>query len=195
MTQAQVDQARRRDEEELRRFTEAFHALMQGLVALPSHADSEAILKLKERVDKLHEEASGLGGDLAAEKQSLKKISAVIMKSIWAGIGDDAQARWELEQEEMARTLHYSLLEYPIVAHLLRPDSPITEEELVPTLLSEPEPGLRAALALFDPNQQRELCGAARTLLTELGAQGIAAADAWGRLAVMENALSLGPLS
>jgi hypothetical protein len=193
--QSQVDEARRRDEEELWRFTEAFQGLMRDVMALPPQADSELILKLKERVDKLYEEASGLAGDLAGEKESLRRIAEVIMKSIWAGIGNDAQAHRELEQEEAARTIHYRLLEYPIVAHLLRPDSPITEEDLVPTLLSEEEADLRAALALFDLGQQRELCRAARALLLSLKAQDVAASEAWARLEVMENAMASGPPS
>jgi len=59
----------------------------------------------------------------------------------------------------------------------------------VPTLLSEEEVSLRAAMSLFSPEQQQILCDAAKKLLTSLKNNGYDLPVAWMRLRVMEQPL------
>jgi hypothetical protein len=184
-----VREARRRDEQELQRFSEDFQSLAREVMALPAQAESEGVLKLKERIDRLYEESAGLAGDLSYEKQALRRLIAAIMRAIWAQIGSDPLAHSELEQEEAARAMHYQMLDHVLVADLLHPSSPIPQEDLVPALLSEEKIGLRAALALFDDSQRRELAAAARVLLMERQAHGLDLHQAWARLAVVESSL------
>ena len=188
VTQDELQAARRRDQEEQRAFQAALRATLREALDMPPQVDSDVLLKLKERLDQLYDQCAGLPGDHDSEKQSLTRMIGVIMKAVWDGAGDDPRARSELEQEEHARTLHHELLLQPLVATLLRPDSPITEDALVPTLLSESEDAVRTVLMLFDATQLQALCQQARELLTPLGVTGLSLTDAQHRLELMEAA-------
>lgn len=188
VTQDELQAARRRDQEEQRDFQAALRATLREALDMPPQVESDVLLKLKERLDQLYDQCAGLPGDHDREKQSLTRMIGVIMKAVWAGAGDDPRARSELEQEEHARTLHHELLQEPLVATLLRPDSPIAEDALVPTLLSETEDTVRTVLMLFDAAQLRALCQQARALLERLDVTGQAMNDAGRRLALMEEA-------
>ena len=83
----------------------------------------------------------------------------------------------ELEQERQARSAHYQLLEYPLVADLLDPQSPIAADDLTATLLSSSADELRAAL----------LCSTGRTLLQQTDTPSAGAVQ---RLRQLELALT-----
>ena len=99
----------------------------------------------------------------------------------------DAVALAEIEQEQAAHKIHLQLLEYPIVADLLRADSPVGEHELLATLLSEADEALHAAMTLFDGSQAKILSHRGRELLTGLEQQGVDVSAAWARLQVIED--------
>ena len=61
------------------------------------------ILGLKERLDRLYEQASGLREDQTKVKAALRQLVGVVMRAVWSGAGNDALARSELEDEEQAR--------------------------------------------------------------------------------------------
>ncbi|MEW8459567.1 MAG: hypothetical protein AB2653_04590, partial [Candidatus Thiodiazotropha endolucinida] len=88
---------------------------------------------------------------------AIKKLVEVIMRSVWKGSGNASLAHQELEQEEIARRAHYELLESPLVADLLDPESPIAQDELLPALLSADQAEFEAAVTLFDPVQLKAL--------------------------------------
>jgi len=188
VTQDQIQIARRRDQEELRDFQAALRATLREALDMPPQVESDVLLKLKERLDQLYDQCAGLPGDHDREKQSLTRMIGVIMKAVWAGAGDDPRAHSELEQEEHARTLHHELLQQPLVATLLRPDSPIAEDALIPTLLSETEDAVRTVLQLFDATQLQALCQQARELLEQLGSTSQNLPEARQRLELMEEA-------
>jgi hypothetical protein len=90
------------------------------------------------------------------------------MSTIRVTSAGDPMAERQLEEEDEARRLHLRLLEHPLVADLLDPDSPIGPDELAATLLTESDDALQAALELFDVDQLRLLCRDARGLLDGL---------------------------
>jgi hypothetical protein len=98
-----------------------------------------------------------LADDQSPNKEAIRKLVEVIMKSVWKGAGNDTLAHQELEQEEIARQAHFDLLESALVADLLDPDSLITQEDLLATLLCAEEVDFEAALTLFDPPQLKSL--------------------------------------
>ena len=172
VTQAAVDAARSQDREDEVAFVAEFRGLVQEAVDLPPQAESEAVLSLKERLDKAYERASGLGGDQQEVKAAIRKLQSVIMQAVWMGAGDDELARRQLEEEERARTAHFTLLEEPLVADILNPESPLREGELVPTLLGESRETLEIVLELFDEAQLGLLCRDALALLQGSPATG-----------------------
>lgn len=168
ITQKQVNLARQDDLAELESFTEDLKGLVKEAMDLATNVESDVVLGLKERADKLYEQAAGLGGKLDSEMEALKKLTAVIMASVRRGAGVDQTALNELEQEDQARQAHYELLRFPLVSDLLRPDSPIEREHLVPSLLSADQKELSAAIHLFEPEQVAQLLVEAKTLGTDI---------------------------
>jgi hypothetical protein len=190
LSQAEVEQARAQDLEELGEFEAALRELVREAAELPPQADSDVVLQLKERCDRLYEQCAGLGGELGPARQAIQRLTQVIMSAVWHGAGTDPLAQAELEQEESARAQHYALLSHPLIADLLRPDAPIPPEELVPTLLSEDAVAVEAAMGLFDPDQRRQIMDQAQVLASALRAKGEWPARADSALAAMAAALA-----
>jgi hypothetical protein len=181
--------ARYMDEQEETEFTEKFHGLLAEVAELKPNEGSEKMLDLKSRLDQSYEQSSGLSGKRDNEKLAISQLVNVIMNSIWKGAEGDAEAEQNLKEEELARTTHYQLLAFPLVADLLRPKSPIAQDQLVPTLLSESEGALSAAFQLFDKEHQVLIYQQAKQLLEENKQQQENLPEAWKRLEQMTQLL------
>jgi hypothetical protein len=119
----------------------------------------------------------------------LKRLLQMIMQAMWQGVGQDMQAHNKLQMEEEARASHFALLEHNLIADLLRPDSPIEENQLVPTLLSDSAQAVKLAMQLFVPEQQAALCQSARSLIETLDQDHAMVQQARQRLGDMEEML------
>lgn len=168
VTATELQQARAADHAELEAFHQQFQTLLERAIALKPNEPSEVILALKADLDKAYAVACGLPGDLSQLKIGLQKLIAVMMNAVWEGAGNDPLAHQELTHEEEARAAHFDHLRYPLVAALVRPDSPITREELVPSLLSVEPVELQAALWLFAPEQLADILREGHHLLALL---------------------------
>ncbi len=178
-------EAGHKDDVERETFLEGFRQLVKEAAALKPNEDAEVILSLKERLDKAYEESACLGGDLAPVQEAIRRLVAVIMAAVRKGAGNDALAHRELDDEEQARAAHFELLATPLVADLLHPETLITPEELVPTLLSADRNALAAALTLFDDDQIAMMVRDARRLLVKVELAGHDVAAPRARLAQM----------
>jgi hypothetical protein len=186
-TDEQLLEVQRLDHEELIDFVSDLRDAVQQAVELKPKEESQVVLDLTERLDKLYETASGLTDDQAGNKSAIRQLIAVIMRTVRAQASGDALAEAELEQEEEARTLHFALLQESLVADFLHPKSVIGANELVPTLLSETEYSVSAALELFDTEQLVALDGDAARLLSEKDPQKSRFSDAHARLQQIGN--------
>jgi hypothetical protein len=158
ISQSELTDAQRLDHEELEAYILGLRRLVGEAVALGPHEQSDVILDLKARLDQAYEAACRLADDQTPNKEAIHKLVEVIMRAVWRGAGNDTLAHQELEQEEAARATHYALLESPLVADLLDPDSLIKGDELLPVLLTAEQAEFEAAVTLFDPGQLRVLC-------------------------------------
>ena len=183
--------ARYMDEKEKDEFLETFHALLGKVAELKPNEGSEVMLELKSQLDQSYEQCSGLMGDHQSEKEAIVKLVSVIMTSIRQGAAGDAEAEQNLNEEELARNTHFQLLQFPLVADLLRPRSPIAQDQLVPTLLTESEDAIRAAFQLFDKQHQTLICQQARQLLEAKEQEKLQLSKAWNKLALMDDWLKL----
>ena len=181
-----IRQAQQQDAREVESFLSTFRQLVKQSVELEPNAEADVILKIKEQLDKSYEQCAGLAGDQSEIKDMLKRLIKAIMHAMWKGIGQDAQAHSKLEMEEQARAQHFQLLECSLIADLLRPDSCISEQELVPTLLSETSAAVKLAMPLFVPEQQASLCTMARQLIDKLDSTGSKLEQPRCRLSEME---------
>jgi len=191
VSELDIVQARKQDAEEVDQFMNQFRDLVQQALELDSNAEADVILKLKEQLDKSYEQCAGLAGDQAEIKTMIKRLLGSIMQAMWKGVGQDLQAQSKLENEEKARESHFTLLEYPLVADLIRPDSPIAQEELVPVLLSESADSLSVAMQIFVPEQQIMLVQQARELLANSELNPDHRSQAEQRLSEMEALVSV----
>jgi len=192
ISEEDIQQAQQQDAEEVEAFLVSFRELVQQSVELEPNAEADVVLKIKEQLDKSYEQCAGLAGEQGEIKEMLKRLVMAIMQAMWKGIGQDAQAHSKLEMEEQARTQHFALLEYPLVVDLLRPDSSIGEDDLVPSLLSESAESVQAAMQIFIPEQQILLCNMARELLHKLDETDEKVVQAKCRLSEMEALIEPG---
>ncbi len=160
--------AQEKDHNEILKFHEGFKKVLNDTINLKPNEESDVILELKNRLEALYEQAHRIGDDQSETKAALKKLLDVIMVSIRKGAGNDVQAHQELDQEETARKAHFELLESPLVADILNPDSVISEDDLVPCLLSSSKDELSKVLQLFDQTQLISIAVRADELITTL---------------------------
>lgn len=167
------------------RFMQDFQGLVERAVALEANAPSEEVLAIKEQLDHCYQRACALPGDQAPIRQAIRKLVDVIMRAVRGGIGNDAYAANQLEEETLAREAHFALQELPLVAALTHAESPVAADELIPSLLSEPDDSLSRSLVLFDEQQLATLCHEAGRWLEQVDPER-AQTDAWRRLALLQ---------
>lgn len=168
VSQEDLEHARTRDAQEIKEFQAHFEHLIQQATTLQSNEDSEVVLNMKEELDKTYEQAAGLAGDHSRVQDAIQRLLGAIMGAIRRSADNDSQALMELEQEDIARTLHFQLLQSPLVADLLTPQSPIETDELLPSLLSAPAEEFSAAINLFDPAQLQALLDDGHALMAAI---------------------------
>jgi hypothetical protein len=166
-------------------FRRDFQLLVRRAVELEPNTPSDTILELKEELDRAYQRACALPGDPEQIKDSIRKLLTVIMQAVRSGSGNDAYAKGQLDDEEAARGVHFELQELPLVSALTHPDSPIGEDELVPSLLSEPAETLVPTLQLFDESQLACIQSDAEKLL-QLKDPQHRLVDAWQALKLIE---------
>ncbi|MFB1489087.1 MULTISPECIES: hypothetical protein [unclassified Thiocapsa] len=177
--------AQRADHEEMEAFRTDFRALVQKAVELPPDAGSEIVLGLKEALERHYEQSFGLPETHTEERTAIRKLIALIMQAVKRAAGVDPLAGQELAEEEEAREIHFRLLEHPLVADLLHPESPIGPNQLAPAVLSATLEEVAAVLQILDPELCAELADQAIRLLEERAAHGVDVAPARQRLALL----------
>ncbi len=178
--------ARMEDGVEMDTFISDFQALVQRSVTLEPNTPSETILEIKEQLDRSYQQCCALPGDQTAIKTAILKLIETIMRAVKSGIGNDAYARQQLEEEALARELHFKLQELPLVAALTAANSPVAENELIPSLLSEPADTLTSTLQLFDETQMATIFNEASTFMQRRDPER-KLMDAWQRLQLIEH--------
>lgn len=181
VTPRQLAEARLADDLERDSFVENFTALVQRAANLNPSTPSETVLEIKEDLDRSYQQACALPGEQEKFKDAIRKLVKVIMDSVWRGVADDQYAQQQLRDEQFARDMHFQLQEVPLVSALTHPNSPITEDELIPSVLSEPVSDLAMALQVFDENQIEVLYLDAGAFLHHKDPEH-KLADAWARL-------------
>ncbi|MEA3303169.1 MAG: hypothetical protein U9Q75_07845 [Pseudomonadota bacterium] len=180
-------EVQRLDNDELVNYLSELRALVQRAILLNPNEESQVILDLKADLDESYEKACTLADDQRSNKEAISQLLEVVMKTVRSAAGNDTLAQQQLEDEVLARATHFRLLEHPIVADMLDPDTRIQPQELVPALLSESEEGLAAALEIFDAAQLQQTIADARQLL---GSMDPAPDDAQARFQQIKDRLA-----
>lgn len=186
---AEIEQARQRDQQDLQAFMEAFQETVKQAAKLSGSVDSEIVLDLKEKLERLYVDSCCLAGDMSAYQDALLKLIRVCMQTIRRGAADDLVALGKLEQEEQARTVYFAMLETPLVAELMRGDEIIQAEELVPAVLSLDLKHLTTVLDLFEPQYLQALVGQTREFVQGLSDEVMQQTRSEEKFALMEARL------
>ena len=189
LTQDDVDNAQRKDEENLLSFMAHFQSVVQKTTELGGNSESDIVLEIKEQLDECYATSCAMPGDHSNLKIAIKKLITAIMAAIRKGAADDATALKKLDDEKVAREMHNDLHERKLIADLMLENSPILENELTPTLLNEETDDLDAALQLFSAEQLSLIVKDAQDLLEDLRKDGHEIPHAWERFQQIKQAL------
>jgi len=157
--------AQRLDHEEIVAFVEELRTVVQRAIDLKPNEESETILALKEDLERLYETSAGLADKQQGNQQAIEQLLGVVMRTIAGNAGGDSLAEQELHMEAQARALHFEMLQTPLVADLLHPQSLIEADQLVATLLSESAEAVEMAIQMFEPEQVEQIAAQAQALL------------------------------
>ena len=181
----ELAEARDADTQERNEFYTEFQGILQQIADFSAQVESEKILETKQKIDQMHEQACGLAGENQQAIDGLVRLQAMIMQAIGQGAQGDSKAMKELEEEAAAREMHQQLLQHKLVCDLLRPDTPIGQNELAPTILTSDTDAIRAAMVMFQPETLQALIESCETLLTQLEQQGVDTAEARTRMQLL----------
>ena len=187
-TDEDILRVQRLDHEELLAFVVSLRGLVRRAVQLKPNEETQVILDLKGELEKHYETACALADEQGGNKQAIVQLIEVIMNSIRRNASADPLAERELAQEAEARRQHFAMLETPLVADLLHPQTLIEADELVPVFLTDPEEQVLVALKLFDLPQLQQLVREAETCLQTKKTAAITAEET-RRLALLRSRL------
>jgi hypothetical protein len=190
LTQQDIIDAQKKDEENLLNFMNYFQSVVKKTTELGTHSESDAVLQIKEQLDECYATSCAMPGEHDNLKTAIKRLITAIMAAIRKGAEDDPIALKKLDEEDVARKLHNELHERKLIADLMLEDSPINENELTPTLLNEEADDLEAALQLFSAEQLDLIVKDAQALLEKLRKEGHEIPHAWERFQQIKQALN-----
>lgn len=168
VTSDTLQQYQKIDHDILQGFMLDFRQVVNKAVTLKPNEDSEVILEVKDQLDKLYAISVSVADDQSRVQESIKKLIQVVMDSVRKGADQDPKAIQELAQEDAAREANFAFLQSTLVADILDPDSPIKNEDLLPTLLCAKKDDLALATQLFDLEQITFLLDQGKQLLDKL---------------------------
>jgi hypothetical protein len=187
VTQAQIAQAQQQDKQAAQDFMVQFRELVQRVVALDKNIESDAILLIKAQLEQQFAVCVGMHGDSTALQAAIRKLLSTIGSTLRNASQSDPHALEKLKSDEEHTALHLQLCQHAVVSDILNPDEVIAASELVPSLLSESEEALQAALALFPPERVQALVEEGKALLQQTEAAGHSLPLAWQRLGQVER--------
>ena len=156
------------DHDILQRFMADFREIVNSAITLKANEESDVIQKIKDKLDRLYAVSVSIADDQSKAQESIKKLLTVVMSSVQRAAGNDSKALQELAQERAAREAHFAFLESTLVADILDEDSPIENQDLLPTLLCAEKEDLALATQLFDLEQISFLLDQGKQLLDRL---------------------------
>ncbi len=165
MVQYQVVEARERDKKEQKEFLRNFKGVVEKVSKLPERADSERLLELIPELDSCYTQCMVLGAQFPKEKQALSRLIILFEQTLLRHAGTDNAFLEQFKQEQEARKMHHQALENPIVASMMRDDSPISNDELPATILSEPSSLIEEVLTFLNQEQIESLRKHAKELI------------------------------
>lgn len=173
VVQHQVVEARERDREELKEFQKQFSEIVERVSSLPKRADTEKLLDLIPELEACYTGCMVLGAPPAREREALTRLITLFEQTLLRHAGEEGAFVEQLKQQQAARRVHHKALGNPIIAAMMRDESPISSDELPATLLSESPALVSEVLSFLDPEQLHSLHQHAEEILRTAERSGL----------------------
>lgn len=181
-----LESAQRQDDDELSEFLVRVKNLVNQVTQVSPESELDCIYQIVDLADNYYEQCAGLPGDQTPVKSALIRLITELTKLVMAR-NQDMEALEDLQQKQKDRLAHFTRLEHKLTGDLCRDHSPINEEDLIPTLLSESSEAVDAALELFDQQRIPIIHKGAVALISEKKSAGFDMTSAEQTLSVIDQ--------
>jgi hypothetical protein len=137
VTPVELQNARNDDAKDYEEAKRNFMEIVDAVANLPAVTPFTTLNKLRQRIDDLMPALMGIGGPALDLTQKAEALRGLIIRDVRLAIGQDAAGLQRLELAERAHDERCRPFQTPFIAQLLREDSPIPNDEVVASLLSE----------------------------------------------------------
>ena len=135
----ELDEAKRIDNRDLIAAEERFEELLREskAICVSKHTKSGDAIKLRARLEELVRFSMGIGGRAKWLASKLDKLRDSIIIVLRNAFSNDKKNLEYIEQADLSYEDNMRKFALPVFAQLLREDSPIPPDEMLPTILSE----------------------------------------------------------
>lgn len=151
-----IEDAKKKDKDDYILCQQRLEHLGQEIKAPPQNATSGDLMALRKRIDDLIFFSMGIGGhatDIASKADQLREAVISDLRSAFAG---DEETLSNIEKADTYHKDNVRKCYIPVIAQMRRENSPILEEEIIATVLSE-DPSLIAIFMNSLPEDSRAL--------------------------------------
>lgn len=136
VTQDQLDEAKRRDKEDCILCQQKFTELGTDIESLSSNVTTGDLLSLRERLDDLIYYSMGVGGPAKEIAVKADQLRDAIIADLREAFSDNEETLENIEKADAFHRDNTRKFYIPVLAQVLRKNSPVLKEETIPTILS-----------------------------------------------------------
>ena len=173
ITHAEIDEAKAQDARDIQRLDENWNRLIAEIRALPEKITSSTVDDLRERIDELIQIGLGIGGHAHGITSKAKELRQMLIQTWAKGLEGHPDAKLALEKSERFNQEYGARFENPFVAELSRENSPIPEEEIIASLLTEKPETIAIVLSFSEPDPRQSIRQSAIALLRGAIEEGV----------------------
>lgn len=152
--QEEVDSARDRDRTEAMAFRGEYVKVLRQFVDLEDIVPVSVVMDQLEQLDDLILRASELGGEVLKEQEKMIQLFEGTLAELRTAVNrEQADGLQELEE---ATSYRWKLFLNAFVAQMNRPNTPITAEEVVPSMLTEDPKTIQLVMSFLDKDKDRQ---------------------------------------
>jgi len=172
VTQIEIDVAQDRDLKDYEKVGQDLTNIIEEIARFPDFVNSSKINELRECIDNLIEKCMGVGGNAYTTAHEVKELRRVIIKWWAKAVSSNPEIKHRLYEAEATYHQNIPRFEVPFITPMLRKDSPISDEEIVPALLTEKPETIASVIRFLAPDVRGSVQKTALVILKEAMQEG-----------------------
>jgi len=156
-------------------------------IGTSSTASMSEIQKIREKIDEVISFSIGVGGQAYKIAEEAKKLRESVISTMRDGVSNDANSLTALEKANAHHKQYTEKFNIPVIAQMMRDGSPIKNEDVLSTMLSEEPEIISIILSMFSNPEQQEFRENALALLQETKNSGYDDPQYKEKVLVLEN--------